>query len=271
MGVRFIILNMNRFIIVITAYNAEEFIVRCINSAINQNYPYFSVVVVDDNSNDDTLKIILKEFKDTGIHLIANQKREGSAVANMKKAISVYAERPEDIIVCLDGDDYLYDNEVLSHLDSVYHPDIWLTYGQNISLSGKHDRISMPLTAVRTWKWEQIRTISLHTWEYRTYGLWHTSHLRTFRKGLFDRVKDEDLRYSDGEYFKTCCDVCVMYPMIEMAGDKHIQYVDRILYVYNDISGYGNRAEENMRNMEYIQSKPCYEEITDYRGKRVHR
>lgn len=256
---------MNKFIIVITAYNAEKWIERCINSALNQKYDYFSIIVVNDCSEDNTLKIILDKFHNTGIHLISNKERKGSAVANLKKAVNTYGERDNDIIVCLDGDDYLHDDNVLSYLDRVYHPDVWLTYGQNKSLSGKHDRISMPLTAVRTWKWEELRTISLHTNEYRQYGLWHTSHLRTFRKGLFDKVKDDDLRYSDGEYFRTCCDVCVMYPMIEMAGDKHIFYVDKILYVYNDLNGYGGRAEENMRNMEYIQNKPIYEEINSYR------
>jgi len=252
---------MNRFHIIVPTYNSERFIAQCLQSAISQDYSNYQVILVDDCSTDHTLEIADKY----PINIIHNIVHSGSAVANLKKAVTEI-KSPDDIIVCLDGDDYLYDNKVLSHLDSVYHPDVWLTYGQNISLSGKLDRISMPLTDIHTWKWGGSRTISLHTWEYRTYGLWHTSHLRTFRKGLFDRVKDEDLRYSDGEYFRTCCDVCVMYPMIEMAGDKHIFYVDKILYVYNDVSGYGTRAEENMQNMKYIQSKPCYEEIIDYRG-----
>lgn len=253
---------MNKFIIVITVYNGARFIARCIESALSQKYSNFEVVVVDDCSTDGTWDIIYKY----PVHTVYCSQHTGSAIASLSRGIRQYSVNPDDIIVCLDGDDYLHDDHVLSYLDGIYHPDVWLTYGQNKSISGKHDRISMPLTAVRTWKWEELRTISLHTNEYRQYGLWHTSHLRTFRKGLFDRVRDEDLRYEDGEYFRTCCDVCVMYPMIEMAGDRHIFYVDKILYVYNDISGYGNRAEENMRNMEYIQNKPIYEEIADYRG-----
>jgi len=49
--------------------------------------------------------------------------------------------------------------------------------------------------------------------------------------------------------------------MIEMAG-KHIKFIDKILYVYNDITNqYGNRAEENIRNFKYLQGKTKYKEI----------
>ena len=63
------------------------------------------------------------------------------------------------------------------------------------------------------------------------------------------------------QYLKTCCDVCKMFPMIEMAG-SHVRFIDKILYVYNDLSnGYGGNAEENMRNFKYLQDKQIYKEL----------
>ena len=43
--------------IVITAYNAERFIGACINAALEQTYPNFEVLVVDDGSTDGTAQI----------------------------------------------------------------------------------------------------------------------------------------------------------------------------------------------------------------------
>jgi glycosyltransferase involved in cell wall biosynthesis len=43
--------------IVVTAYNAEQFIGACINAALAQTYPNFEVLVVDDGSTDGTAQI----------------------------------------------------------------------------------------------------------------------------------------------------------------------------------------------------------------------
>ncbi len=49
--------------IVIPARNEEKYIERCIKSLLNQDYPMFEIIVIDDNSTDDTSKI-LKNIKD---------------------------------------------------------------------------------------------------------------------------------------------------------------------------------------------------------------
>jgi glycosyltransferase involved in cell wall biosynthesis len=45
--------------IIITAYNAQRYILACIRAALSQVYPAFEVVVVDDGSNDDTKRLCL--------------------------------------------------------------------------------------------------------------------------------------------------------------------------------------------------------------------
>lgn len=47
--------------IIIAAYNAQELISRCIQSCLNQTYPIFEVIVINDGSQDDT-KVILENF-----------------------------------------------------------------------------------------------------------------------------------------------------------------------------------------------------------------
>ena len=42
----------------ITCYNAEKTILSAINSAINQDWPNFEIIIVDDFSADGSVKII---------------------------------------------------------------------------------------------------------------------------------------------------------------------------------------------------------------------
>ena len=47
--------------VVIPAYNVEKYINRSINSALNQAYSPFEIIVVDDKSTDNTPNLI-KEY-----------------------------------------------------------------------------------------------------------------------------------------------------------------------------------------------------------------
>ena len=44
--------------VVITAYNVEKYIKKAINSVLNQTYKNIELIVVEDCSTDNTLKII---------------------------------------------------------------------------------------------------------------------------------------------------------------------------------------------------------------------
>ena len=42
--------------ILVVNYNNAKFIKKCINSLINQNYPFIEIIFLDDGSIDDSLK-----------------------------------------------------------------------------------------------------------------------------------------------------------------------------------------------------------------------
>ena len=44
--------------VIVPARNEQDHIKRCLSSLLTQNYPNFEVIVIDDNSTDDTLKIM---------------------------------------------------------------------------------------------------------------------------------------------------------------------------------------------------------------------
>jgi len=88
---------MNKYIsIIVPSYNSYNTIEKCLISIFKSNYKSFEIIVVDDNSNDDSYKIA-ERFR---CKLIRLKERYGPA-----KARNVGAERAKgDILVFLDAD-----------------------------------------------------------------------------------------------------------------------------------------------------------------------
>lgn len=93
--------------VVIPVYNAEKFISKSLDSALNQTYKSIEVVIVDDCSKDNSKQIIneyLKEHKNIIYHF--QEKNVGAAVTR-NKAIELAKGR---YIAFLDSDD-LWDQQ----------------------------------------------------------------------------------------------------------------------------------------------------------------
>ena len=48
---------MAKISIIIPVYNSEKYIRRCLNSILNQTFQDFEIILIDDNSKDNSLKI----------------------------------------------------------------------------------------------------------------------------------------------------------------------------------------------------------------------
>ncbi|HQI19850.1 MAG TPA: glycosyltransferase family 2 protein, partial [Leptospiraceae bacterium] len=68
----------------IPVYNTEPFIAEAIESALNQTFKDFELIILDNRSTDNTLKIVRK-FKDKRIRVVAHEKNLG-AEANWNAA-----------------------------------------------------------------------------------------------------------------------------------------------------------------------------------------
>ena len=88
--------------IIMASYNAEKTIVQAINSVLNQTYHNFELLVVNDCSNDETVKLV-KDIaaKDSRVRLISNIKNSGVSYTR-KRGLE---EAKGSWIAILDSDD----------------------------------------------------------------------------------------------------------------------------------------------------------------------
>ena len=241
-------------------YNADKWIGGCLQSIVSQNYDNYKVIVIDDHSGDCTWDII-KEFD---VMAYRNYQRVGSGLANIAQGIYRGSDNKDDIIVTVDGDDCLVDNGVLSYLNKVYQQDIWMTYGSFLPLSKRYKNTCQDLSYTHTFDDNGEHLYShLTPSTYRKSGVWVTSHLRTFKRWLWDKIDDNDLRDENGDYFRMGWDLAFMYPMIEMAG-SHLKFIDKVLYMYNDLNPNSDGIidpQMQIKAGKYIQSKNQYKAL----------
>ena len=237
------------FNIIVPVFNAEQYLEKCLNSITKQAYKNFQVKIIDDCSTDSSYEIassICSKYKN--FEIFKNKRRLG-ALNNIHNLLGLSVKDPSNTIdVLLDGDDYLYSGDVLNIIYEKYlDRNCLITYGSHLSSKGVQGK---------KYPW-LIRKLNL----YRKY-FWYASHLRTFRHDLWLSVNPNDLKDKNDQYFSVAWDLAIMFPMLEMAGNRQ-EFLKDLLYVYNDqnpISDHKIRRKEQILAAKEIRRKKRYKE-----------
>ena len=219
----------NKFIIITTCYNVSPYLEHNITVNKFQSYTNNLFVYVDDQSKDNSYDILKSLTKDDDRFIVIQNPNNGSQAKAYMYAIKYLEQNQliddEDIIVEIDGDDWLSSTFVLEYLNEIYqNPEIWMTYGQyqmwpNAQLGGHfnmeiHDGVDQE---------------NLH----RKYPFPY-SHLKTYKYWLFNKINRDDLiDPTTKELYAAAWDHVLCLPMVEMAGKKHIHRCNDVLYILN--------------------------------------
>lgn len=223
---------MTAFRIIIAAYKCGPWVERCIASVLAQRHADWRCILIDDQSPDDTLERAMKAAGGDERFVIERSPTRRLSLHNTLVGIETISTDPEDVIVTLDGDDWFAHGGVLDVLEEAYQdPSLWLTYGS-------HRRWKNKLAHRLGWKVKrgiarEIPDAIVQGGYFRQFEF-VSSHLRSFKRFLWDQIRNEDLRDEDGAYWKAAPDHAFMFPLLEMAGAGRIRYLDEMLYVYNN-------------------------------------
>ena len=210
---------MSKIIIVTTLYNAEKYISKCISSIKEQNYTDFTCYITDDISTDNSIQKLTKAIGVDKRFILYKNKTKAYQPGNYDYVIR-HNEKIDnyDIIVELDGDDWFPDSNVLTRIKKVYdNKDICIANGSFVYSDGR------PGFAQAQTDFSNLRT-----------SVFSASHIRTWRAGLWRKIKQQDLKDSTNTYWKVAGDLAFMYPMLEMAGKDRYHFMKDINYVYNE-------------------------------------
>ena len=210
--------------------------------------------MIDDLSDDKSANIAaLYTADDDRFTLIQNEDKK-YALGNIADTInSIEDISDDDIIILLDGDDWLPSNKVLSHLEKVYSDsDCLMTYGSYVYSPNGQKGVEP----------SEYPTDVIENNTYRT-DQWRASHLRTFKHKVWKEINQDDLKNEDG-YYKVAYDQAIMLPLLEMCGPK-AQYIPEIMHVYNRINPLNvdkTKQQEQFKTAQEIRSKAPYKRIS---------
>jgi len=132
------------------AYNAEKYIVEAIESILNQSFPDFEFIIVNDGSTDKTLEIIQQyAAQDKRIRILQTEHLGGGAARNAGVEVAQY-----DWIAMMDADDIALPTRLEKSMQAAHqHPEVvlWGAHIQNLGVKGqilgrKYSLINSPTT-----------------------------------------------------------------------------------------------------------------------------
>lgn len=206
-------------VIVTTVYNCKNYLPQCINSMRSQTFTDFICYLTDDLSTDDSVKEINSLIEgDNRFKLIKNTVKHYQP-GNYDQIIRNNPNIDDnEIIVEIDGDDWLPDRNVLKRINEYYSDsNVWVANGSFKYHNGMQG-FSQPQT-----NFDDLRS-----------SRFTASHIRTWRAFLWRKILQEDLKDEDGIYWRISGDLSFMFPMLEMSGPEHYRFMPEINYVYNE-------------------------------------
>lgn len=239
-----------RIVIISPFWNAKDYVTKCIMSVAQQDYNNYLHVLVDDNSDDGSADIacavidqLPESIRDKFV-VMKNDKNVG-CIANQLTLLEKVND--DDIVVLLDGDDWLINNNTLfNYYNELHHQGYDFTYGSTWSLAD-----NIPLVA---------QTYPSHVIESKTYrqhlfnwGIPYT-HLRTFKGSLCKNLNHDVFKDSNNEYMKAGADNPLFYELIEKSNNPIA--VKEIVHIYNDmnpLNDYKIRPDEQNKNAYEIK------------------
>ena len=221
-------------IILTTSYNCEKFVEKSLLSIMGQRFKDFKCYITDDLSTDNTVDVIRKTISGDDRFILIENKQKMYQPGNYDQVIRGLDIPDNEICVEIDGDDWLPNSNVLSFINDAYKDEnVWMTSGSFKYHDGRPGFANPPRNFTNIRK--------------QTFTL---SHMRTWKSWLWKKIKEEDLKDNDGNYWSVAGDLSFMYPMLEMSGEKHFKYISETLYIYNE----SNPLNDHKVNMPKVSS-----------------
>ena len=101
-----------KFSIIIPCFKVEKYLSACVDSVLNQTFPDYEIILVDDGSPDRVPEICDEYAKKDNRIRVIHQKNGGLSRA---RNAGISAAKGE-YLICIDSDDYIAKNDLLARV-----------------------------------------------------------------------------------------------------------------------------------------------------------
>lgn len=215
-------------LIIVAGRNCENCIDNCFQSLQDQVGIRWRCVFVDDASDDRTFEKASEYASRDGRFIVSRNPCREWAAKSRWNALQIATKLPDihpsDVVLLLDGDDWLHNSESLFQI-----VDFQSRYRLLASHGNYCDENGVPCDWSSDYP-EHVRAAS----GYRRH-LFVGTHARAFRWGLV-KYLDDRVFLNGGENIRAATDFALYIPVLELAG-RHTLFNHQISYVYNTRAG----------------------------------
>lgn len=149
--------NIDKISVIVTVYNKEDYVGRCIHSVLNQTYSNIELIIVDDGSTDMSRDIIKRTLdNENEIKTLFLERNNGLAHARNEGL----EQATGDYIFFLDADDYILPDalSMLSVMNNVSDSPMIA-----LRVQGSHRAKPIETLNVRTFKWKRNKRTKIYS------------------------------------------------------------------------------------------------------------
>ena len=217
--------------IIIPIYNVESYLRKCLDSIIEQSFPYFELLLINDGSTDASTQIC-QEYVEKDDRIRYFEKENGGV--SSARNFGIKHSRGE-YITFIDSDDWIEPNylEILYKTIKEQEADIVVT---NYYTFREEDAMFLFHVAETNEPLVFQPNDSFFNYMFSTFGTdiaWGSSWSKLFKKSLFDRLCfSEDISWAE--------DFDLMYKLFLIS--ERIIYLHKATYCYRDRGDSASKA-----------------------------
>ena len=211
---------------IIPAYNAERFILRALQSLVDQNVENSEIIVVDNNSTDATVLMINEFMSSCSCPVkVISEKIQGEAAARNAGLAAATGK----FIQYLDADDYLLPGKVDQHIRMAEKEELDFVIGGSIQKYTTGER------------WQRIPDTD--PWKGLASGMFGDSNSNFYLKEVLTDIGGFDERIAIGT------DIDLYFRLLAATDKVFVDTEPRSVYVHHD----GERASDSNMISEYTR------------------
>ncbi|GAA4781477.1 hypothetical protein GCM10023231_06270 [Olivibacter ginsenosidimutans] len=176
--------------VIIPCYNHEKYIAQCIESVVQQTYPYLEIFVLDDGSTDGSFAIIQELSKQYGFFAETHANKGLSATLN--KGIQQYARGK---YVCIVASDDYWERTKVEKQVAFYekHPDLGFIFGRTYIVNEYSNLIryeeNLPIPNYQVFRDQLVGPYHPNcSFEQLIYGNFIPALTVMIRRSVFDKI-----------------------------------------------------------------------------------
>ena len=246
---------MTKLSVIVPCYNTKDYLPTCVDSIIANKVKDMEIILVNDGSKDDTLKVI-KDYVKKYPKLIKCVDKKNGGLSDARNA--GVKEAKGEYISFIDSDDYIDDNMLSTMLNKAIYGDFDIVTCDVKMVYSDHEVIVNPGYDKDLLNKDEIKNAM--------YNFYPAACNKIYKKELLDKIKfKKGILYEDVEFIYRLLPSVSKIGVVSGVYYNYVQRENSITYTYNEklydlVNNFDSVFEYYEKNNIFIE----YEDELEY-------